>query len=160
MKTHFIRSLVVSCVLSVAVLLPIKSALALHPHDNMAAHAEVQDPWARATFALAKTGAAYMTLNNVDNQTIVLSKASVSETLASMTQLHTTSMQDGMMRMQELVGGIEIAPQSGLEFTPGGKHIMIMGLTGPLNAGESIDITLTFSDDSIKTVTFPIKDAR
>jgi copper(I)-binding protein len=39
-----------------------------------------------------------------------------------------------------------------LEMKPGGTHLMLMGLTGPLKAGESLPLTLTFEKAGAATV--------
>lgn len=120
----------------------------------------VSDAWARATFALAKTGAAYFSISNNANHDITLVSAHVNEDIAMMTELHHTLMEDGMMRMQELAQGALIGPKQTLSFAPGGKHIMLMGLTGPLIAGESLEITLVFSNGTQIIHDFPIVDKR
>lgn len=121
---------------------------------------EVKGAWARATFALAKTGAAYMNLQNNGAQDIRLTSVSVDESIASVSELHHTVMRDDMMSMQELEDGIVIAAGQTVEFAPGGKHIMLMGLTGPLEAGKQIEVTLNFDNGNKVTQIFPIKDAR
>jgi len=121
---------------------------------------EVEGAWARATFALAKTGAAYMSLQNNGEQDIRLTSVSVDESIASISELHHTVMRDDMMSMQELEDGIVIAAGETVEFAPGGKHIMLMGLTGPLEAGKQIEVTLNFDNGTNVSHIFPIKDAR
>ena len=37
-------------------------------------------------------------------------------------------------------------------FEPGGKHIMLTGLTGPLLAGAHLPLTLTFASGTTLTV--------
>jgi copper(I)-binding protein len=128
--------------------------------SSMADSVVLSDTWARATFALAKTGAAYMKVQNTSNTDVHLVSASVGEDVASAAELHETQMNDGMMKMQELADGVLISQGESISFVPGGKHIMLMGLTGPLEAEKQVAITLVFSDDSTLTHTFPIKDAR
>lgn len=128
--------------------------------QNMAQNIVVSEQWARATFALAKAGAAYMTLQNTGNTQLQLVSASVDKSVAGVVELHHTKMADGMMQMQELSSGVLIAQNETVKFVPGGKHIMLMGLEGPLNAGEELNITLTFADGSQLSQVFPIKDGR
>lgn len=130
-----------------------------HHSDNMAEHAKIENAWARATFALAKTGAAYMTLKNISDRELLLVSVSVSDSVANDAQLHHTIMEDDFMSMQELDEGVIIKASSAVAFTPGGKHIMLMGLTGPLTAGESLELTFKFEDNSTLAHTFIIKDA-
>jgi len=128
--------------------------------NKMAENISVNEAWARATFALAKTGAVYMTIHNDSQSDVSLIKASVAPSTAAMTQIHHTIMKDEMMVMQELEEGITIAKGQSISLAPGGLHIMLMGLTGPLKAGESVDLTLYFSDESTLLTKVPVKDVR
>lgn len=134
-----------------------------HKNDkafNMAESVSISESWARATFALAKTGAAYFSVSNSGDKMVVIESVSLSPSFAMMAELHTTVMENDMMQMQELSEGIKIKPGDTVEFSPGGKHIMIMGLEGPLQKGKSIIITLHFEDGSSKEQLFPIVDKR
>ncbi len=119
---------------------------------------KISDSWARATFALAKTGAAYMTISNHSNKDITLLSVDALNDIASMTEIHHTVMNGDMMKMQELEDGVEIKAGQTLELKPGGIHIMLMGLSGPLNAGEDLQLKLSFSDNTSATQTFNILD--
>ncbi|MGK0370070.1 MAG: copper(I)-binding protein [Glaciecola sp.] len=127
---------------------------------QIATSVSINDTWVRATFALAKTGAAYFSVTNNDSETIVLTSVVVDESIAMMAQLHHTVMEDDMMRMQELEDGIEIKAGATVELSPGGMHVMIMGLQKPFNKGESIEIELHFKDGSQLTQIFPILEKR
>lgn len=60
-------------------------------------------------------------------------------------ELH--EVKDGVM--QEKEGGIVIPADGSVELKPGGEHLMIMGLTKPINAGETIDVNLYLSDGTV-----------
>jgi periplasmic copper chaperone A len=60
-------------------------------------------------------------------------------------ELHTTTMDGAMMKMEKL-DGLDIAPASQAVMEPGGKHIMLFDPTRALNNGDSVKITLTFSN--------------
>ncbi|MBT1452223.1 copper chaperone PCu(A)C [Glaciecola sp. XM2] len=125
---------------------------------TMAQNIVVDKVWARETFKMARSGAAYAQLTNPSDAEIVLVGASVDESIASMVELHETNMVNGMMRMQELEQGIAIAPGASVSMQPGGMHFMIMGLQGPLVAGESFTLTLEFADQSQQTLNVGIQD--
>lgn len=127
--------------------------------QHMANQIEINGAWARATFALAKTGAAYMSLKNISEKDLLLVSVSVPESVARDAQLHHTIMEDDMMRMQELEAGVRIESGGSVEFMPGGKHIMLMGLTGPLVEGQTVVITFEFEDGSVLAHSFMVKDA-
>lgn len=128
--------------------------------DTMATSIEVSEPWARATFALAKTGAAYFSVSNMGKRAVVIDSVSLKADIAMTAELHHTVMQNDMMHMQELSEGVKINTGESVDFSPGGKHIMIMGLEGPLLQGKSIVITFHFADGSSKDQLFPILDKR
>ena len=128
--------------------------------NNMAASASISNQWARATFALAKTGAAYFSISNKGESTLVLVSVSVSPNSAMSAEFHHTIIQNDMMQMQELSDGVKIQSGETLDFSPGGKHIMLMGLTGPLTKGEAIVLRLHFDDGSYIEQTFPVLDKR
>lgn len=121
---------------------------------------EITNAWARATFAMAKTGAGYFTLTNHRQEDVVLVSASVSEAVANMVELHETVMVEDMMRMRELEDGIVVPAGATVEFTPGGKHMMFMGLKKGLSADEQFAVELAFSDETSLFVEFIVKDAR
>lgn len=116
----------------------------------------IEDAKARATFAMAATGAVYLTLNNQNKTDDKLVAASVPETVAKSVEIHTVVMQDGMMKMRELPDGIAVKASEKAVLKPGGFHIMLMGLKSPLNAGESISLTLHFESSKVQTITVPI----
>ena len=121
---------------------------------------EVTQAKARSTFALAKTGAVYLTLSNPSDADVSLMSVSVTDKVAQEAQIHTTVMADDMLRMQELKGGLVIASGSTLEMAPGKEHIMLLGLTGPLEKGQTVTLTLHFSDDTNQEVTANIVDMK
>lgn len=130
------------------------------PTATMASQVKVSDAWARATFALAKTGAAYLSIENQSNTDVTLLNASVDESIASMVQIHHTIMENDMMVMQELSEGLVIPKASSVSLSPGGVHIMLMGLQGPLKEKESFELRLYFADESSHIVNVFVKDLR
>lgn len=58
--------------------------------------------------------------------------------------IHTTEFTDGVARMMH-VDGIPIPAGETVTLTPGGLHVMFMGLRGdPFEVGEKVDATLIF----------------
>jgi len=99
--------------------------------------------WTRATPGKSKIGAAYLTLKNTGATPDRL--VSVSSKAAKRAQIHTTSMDNGVMKMRNLKDGIALAPGATSVLKPGGKHIMLMGLKAPIVKGDAIAVTLTFA---------------
>ena len=67
-------------------------------------------------------------------------------------------MDGNIMRMRP-VPGIDVAPGKPVELKPGGLHIMLVGLTRPLQAGESFPLTLTFQNAAPVTVIVKVAPA-
>lgn len=121
---------------------------------NAMAAIEVVDPYARATPPNAPNSAAFMTLVNTSDKAIALVEAS--SPAAGKVELHTHVKKDGMMKMRQ-VKEIAIEEQSETILKPGGLHVMLFDLDKPLNPGESIALTLVFSDGSKITQNVPIR---
>lgn len=123
-------------------------------HAEAAASVTVTDAWVKAgdegmtaLFGMIDNGAA---------SSITLSGAETDA--ADMAELHETVESDGAMTMREKEGGFEIAADGHLMLEPGANHVMLMGLTGPLRAGDEVTVTLSFSDGSTLDVVAPVKD--
>jgi copper(I)-binding protein len=99
--------------------------------------------WARATVPGAKAGAAYGRISNLANEAITLD--ALTSGVAGMIEIHETVMDGGMMRMRSRMP-LEIAPGQSLVLEPGGLHIMLMNLTGSLEANSSFELVLEFGD--------------
>ncbi len=107
--------------------------------------------WSRATPPRQQVGAAYLTLrNDAATQDRLLSAESAAATTV---ELHTVSMSEGVMRMRE-VPAIDVPAGGTVDLKPGGFHIMLIGLTGPLQEGGTFDLTLTF--EKAGSVTVPV----
>ena len=81
----------------------IASSASIHAHEHKQAKEKVavENAWARATFALAKTGAVYLSIDNQSKNDLTLLAVSVDSAVASEAQLHETLMQEEMMMMRE-----------------------------------------------------------
>jgi copper(I)-binding protein len=123
---------------------------------NALADIKVDNAKARATFAMAQTGAAYLTLFNESDAADTLTSVSVPASIASVVELHTVEMQSDMMRMRRMDTGIPLAPKETVTLAPGGYHIMLMGLAGPLNEGDTIPLTLNFEVAPSQTISVPV----
>jgi len=101
----------------------------------------IEHPWARATFAGGKTGSAYLTIRNSGTSSDRLIEASTP--LANKVQFHQENDADRVMRMREMPA-VTIPPGASVILKPGGTHIMIIGLTRQLKAGQNFPLTLGF----------------
>lgn len=115
----------------------------------------VTDPWVKA--ADEGMTAAFGTVTNGTGADLVLSAVATPAT--DMVQLHeTTSDGSGGMSMQEKEGGFPLPAGEDLVLEPGGDHIMLMDLPEPLQPGDTLELTLVFSDGTEHPFTATVKD--
>ncbi len=101
-----------------------------------------EQPWARATAPQQKVGGAYVTLTSTADDRLLGGSSPV----AGRVELHEMRMDDAVMRMRELAGGVPLPAGQAVAFTPGGNHIMLMDLRQPLVAGQTISVQLRFQN--------------
>lgn len=121
----------------------------------VAASVTLTDGWAKA----AESGmtAVFGSLENTGSEDLVV--VAVETDAAESAELH--EMVDdgsGTMTMREKDGGFPIAAGEHLHLEPGGNHIMLLGLTAPLLAGDEVDVEISFDDGSTLEVAVPVKD--
>jgi len=113
----------------------------------------VERPWARATPAGSRTGAVYVAL--INNGSSSDSLLSATTPVADQVQFHSASEENGISRMREM-RTVEVAPGARVAFSPGGLHIMVVGLNQPLKEGQSFPLTLNFEKAGKIDVMVPI----
>lgn len=114
---------------------------------------KIEDAWVRAASVMSNqdqgqmghmggsTSAAYMRISNSGSEPDRLLKASCDA--ANNVELHISEMKDGVMTMHP-VESIEVPAKGQVELKPGGLHIMLIGITRDLAAGEKVKISLDF----------------
>jgi len=123
-------------------------------HDYTLGSLSIMQPWARATPKGAETAAAYLAVKN--NGTTSDRLVSVTLSDAATAQIHEMSMDNGVMKMREISGGLEIKPGDTVTLQPGGFHVMLMGLKAPLKKGQTVSGTLTFEKAGTINVEFEV----
>jgi copper(I)-binding protein len=126
-------------------------ALAVLPFAATAARAadaydvgpiHITQPWARATPKGASTAAGYLTITNTgtapDRVTCAGSDA------AGQCQIHSMTMENGVMKMRPVDDGVEIKPGETVTLKPSSLHMMLLDLKHPLEAGGTVAATLQF----------------
>ncbi len=112
--------------------------------------------WARPAGPGMPTSAAYLLLVNLTAQEDTLISVSTSAVIT--VELHEMTMGSGdVMQMRPIEGGIVIPADGAVILQPGGKHIMLIGLTQELEAGTTIDLTLTFEHSGKMNITVPVQ---
>jgi copper(I)-binding protein len=113
----------------------------------------VSEAWCRATPAGAMTGACYMTLTSKSGDRLL----SVTTPLAASADIHDMDMTGSVMRMRKLDGGLELPKGAAVALSPGGKHLMLMGLKSGLAKGGKATLALKFAKAGTQTVTVPVR---
>lgn len=118
-------------------------------HGAMAQSAiTVTGAWARPTIAKMRISAAYFQAAITQGEDKLIAAKTPNTEKA---ELHQHIMENGVAKMRP-VDSVAIAPGQPVVFQPGGYHIMLMGLKGPLNEGDSFPLTLTFEKAGDVTV--------
>jgi copper(I)-binding protein len=98
--------------------------------------------------------AAYLTAENED--TVALRIVGVDASVSQAIELHETRQQDGMTRMERRPG-IDVPRGGRVDMAPGGLHVMLISLTRPLVAGDSIALTVRLDDGRTVPVTAVVR---
>ena len=141
----------------------------------------VQDPWIRATAgsaigdmatessegadtmesdasaSMGKTTGAFMTLQNTTDTEDRLVKAAVNSTVASVVEIHETTVDENDMMHMRPVDRVTIPAGGSVELKPGGLHIMLMDVQGDLVEGQTVSLLLTFESGLELTVEAPVR---
>ena len=80
----------------------------------------------------------------------------VSSDASAQCQIHTMTMEDGVMKMRPVEGGLEIKPGETVTLKPGGYHMMLVDLKHPLEQGQSVKATLKFDHAGTVDVEYPV----
>ncbi|NJO38949.1 MAG: copper chaperone PCu(A)C [Rhizobiales bacterium] len=147
------RTLLTTATLVLSLALP---AVADEAGTGQAGDVMIHDGWARASLGSNPNSAAYMTLENHGDTADKLIKAA--SPAAEKAELHTHIMENDIAKMRP-VEAIEVAPGEPTVLQPGGLHVMLMGLTGKLEEGGTMPVTLTFENAGEVTLDLPIKSA-
>ena len=96
----------------------------------------------RATTANAGATAAYGVIHNHSDEADRLIAARAD--FAAKVEIHEMVLDQDVMRMRALEGGVLIGADEMAELKKGGLHIMLMGLKAPIKMGQNYQIELIF----------------
>jgi len=130
-------------------------ALSAQAADVTAGTLKISAPWARATPKGAAVGGAYMTITNTGSTPDHLIGGSTA--VAKSFEVHEMKMDNGVMKMRPVAGGIEIKPGQTVTLQPSGYHVMMVGLTQQLKQGDHFKATLEFEKAGKVDIDFPIE---
>jgi len=115
---------------------------------------QVSQAWSRPAVA-GSTGAGFMTLANPGKAADALT--AVESPAAKTTEIHRSSMAAGGVMKMEKQARVAIPAGGAVVFAPGGYHLMFIGLTKTLKAGDKVPATLTFASGAKVKAEFEVR---
>ncbi len=118
---------------------------------------QILDPWVQAAPPNVKVLAAYLEIkNNGDKPQILINVASPAFGLVEVHQ----SVMHGNMAHMEHQKELTIPPHASVVLKQGGMHFMLTDAKKPLNANDSVPMTLTFKNGGKVTVTATVRSGQ
>jgi periplasmic copper chaperone A len=115
----------------------------------------IEDPYARSSMAMARSGAAFLRIVNAGP--IDCHLIGVRSDAAERMELHThTEDAQGVMRMIHVEEGFVIPAGGARMLARGGDHLMFMGLTRPFEQGAVLAVTFEFADGTELEAMIPV----
>jgi len=102
----------------------------------------ITQAWSRATPGGAKIAGGYLTIENKGAAPDRLMGGTGD--VAAKIEVHEMGTKDGVMTMRPLDKGLVIEPGKTVKLAPGGYHLMLMDLKGPLKQGDKVPLALEF----------------
>lgn len=111
-------------------------------------------PFSRATLPNAPVGGGFLTIENEGPEADRL--ISASSPAAATVQVHEMAMDGEVMKMRPLADGLALPPGETVVLSPGGLHLMFMGLKQAFVEGETVPVTLVFEKAGTVELTLPV----
>lgn len=114
---------------------------------------KVTDAWCRAAPLGAPAGGCYVTLTASGDDRLV----AVETPTADHGEIHTMSLEGGVMRMRRLPGGVALPAGQPVSLKPGAEHLMIIGPKTPMTAGTRVKLILRFQNAPAVALSAPVR---
>lgn len=124
-------------------------------HSFTSGALKIGHPWSRETAKGQSVGGGYLTIINSGTTEDRLTGGTTD--VAKQVQVHSMTMDGGVMRMRQLKSGLAIPAGSTVALKPGSFHVMFIGLTRPLKRGEQVPVTLRFAKAGKVAVQFKVE---
>lgn len=102
---------------------------------------QVEGAWSRATAPGQDTAMVDLSITSAKEAALVGFSSSACKTA----QIHSMTHENGMMKMRE-VQSIALPAGHSVRLGEEGYHLMLIGLKGPLNAGDALPLTLNVKE--------------
>lgn len=99
----------------------------------------IDNAWVRSTFSGQDVSVAYMTLTSTQNTSLLSIESNVTKSV----EIHSMSMQNGVMKMR-MLKDLPLTAGKPYKLEPGGFHLMLFDLKKPLTVGEQVNLELKF----------------
>jgi copper(I)-binding protein len=130
------------------------AAIAAISQMAKASDIRIEGAYARASLGAGGAGAIYLTLRNEGSTPDRLRSASAD--IAGRAELHLHEMHDQVMKMRKVA--CLVVPAGGkVELAPGGAHMMLLDMRGPLVEGSEFLLRLVFDNAGEISVPVPVK---
>jgi hypothetical protein len=117
------------------------------------AQTTVKDPWIRGTVAQQMATGMFAQITSASGGKLV----SASSPVAGVVEIHEMSMDGNVMRMRALPNGLDLPAGKAVDLKPGGYHVMLMDLKQPLQAGQTVPVTLVIEGKDGKKESIELK---
>jgi periplasmic copper chaperone A len=144
-----------SRILTLAALSVLAFAAPGRADDVKAGDLVITQAWSRATPGGAKVAGGYLTIENKGTAPDKL--IGVSAEIAGKVEVHEMATDNGVMKMRPLEKGLAIDPGKTVKLAPGGYHLMMQELKGPLKQGDKVPVTLEFEKAGKVAVTLDVQ---
>lgn len=130
-------------------------AVSARADDVKAGDLVISQAWSRATPGGAKIAGGYLTIENKGTAADRLIGGSGD--IAGKVEVHEMAMNNGVMTMRALDKGLAIEPGKTVKLAPGGYHLMMFDLKGPLKQGDKVPVTLQFEKAGKVTLSLDVQ---
>lgn len=130
-------------------------AVPARAEDVKAGDLVISQVWSRATPNGAKIAGGYLTIENkgAAPDRLIGGRGDI----AGKVEVHEMTMNNGVMTMRPLDKGLAIEPGKTVKLAPGGYHLMMFDLKGPLKQGEKVPVTLEFEKAGNVNLTLDVR---
>ncbi|WP_273726079.1 DUF1775 domain-containing protein [Brucella gallinifaecis] len=114
----------------------------------------ISGPSIRAMVPGAKVAGGFLTIKNDGKDADKLT--GVTTTGVKRVEIHEMSMENQVMKMRKLDGGLDIPAGETVELKSGGYHLMFIQPDHPYKEGDKVSVTLEFSKAGMVDLEFPV----